>query len=257
MLLKRIGVGLALICCILFSCDRKSDDGLKIDNVHYYDWQGDTNSKKILAKVFDFLGGRKKWADLKSVYVHYTQQDNNLGSYPSRQWQSLDSLKIILDQKINNRRFVRILNDSIGWVITENMVGPLDERNTDFLKYWYQLDYYKKIHELAVGKDLKVRFTDQFQIIVLKNNKYFCGFEVDQNLNPEIYHRPKFNSQNISLRLLEWKDKDGFKYPYKGKAMEQDFKFTVEEIEFSFKPSSEAFNISFNSNYDTTAIYNH
>ncbi|GEM_PF-3478291 len=238
-----------LLLIVLFlsilSCNRNACDDLVVDNEQYFEWRGNDQSRQVLNKVFDYLGGRKYWADLRSVYVEYQQEDENFGKYSSKQFQSLDKPQIILDQQINGVRLVRILNDSIGWVINDGNMEQMDELNKNFMYYWYSLDYYKKLHELAVGKNLEVKFTSQNQLIIFKDEKFYCGFELNKDFIPIAYNRPRFNDQNISLRLLEWNEQDGRKYPAKAESFDHEFEFVVRDIVLSKEDVLKTFNIDF------------
>ena len=121
--------------------DNNSDISEEELTSEIYAWEGDDKSIEILDHVFQHLGGRNRWANLKSVYVHYLQKDGARGAYPSIQYQSLDSIKIIVDQMIDDFRFTRILNEDLGWLVNEGEISDMDETNRKFLTYWL---YYKK-----------------------------------------------------------------------------------------------------------------
>lgn len=212
-------------------------------------WKGNSRSLDVLLKMFDQLGGRSKWANVKSLYVRYQQKDKQFGNYLSEQWQSLEEPKLIIDQLVEGARYVRILNDSLAWSSSDGSVEVMNNLNKNFLRYWHQLDFFKCLHEIAIGDGMKVHLTDENEIVVIKNGVFYCGFILMDDFYPEIFHRPKFNEQDISLRLLEWKTKNGFKYPYRGEALKDEFSFEISEIDFSNDTAENAFGVQFKPTY--------
>lgn len=229
----------------------KTMEGISVDS-HHADvagWEGDDRSIMAANRLFEFLGGRDRWARLSALYIHYQQEDDSFGAYPSIQFQSMEEDRIIVDQYINDMRFIRILDDDLAWTISDGDIAEMDETNRQFLVYWLHLDYYRNIHQLAAGTGLRVLFTNEFRLFIMREEEFVFALQLDEQYRPVIFQRPEFNDQNISLRLMEWSQTEGFVYPSSGSAVEGDFEFTVLEFVPGYENAEDAFEVPFNPEY--------
>jgi len=234
---------MVLLAGLSLSCSQDRFSG------EMHQWLGDKKSLRAAEKLLDNLGGRERWAGMKSLYIHYEQEDLAFGSYPSIQWQSLEEPKIVVDQYISNERLIRIMDLDSAWIERKGYLESMNEPNRSFLKYWVTLDYYWNLHRLAAGENLEVIFTDKNQLVVRSGGNFVFGFEVDDDFRPIVFHRPFFNDQNISLELTSWKVQDGFYYPSNGQAVSNEFKFRVLEWIPSELQPEKAFNIVFDPSF--------
>jgi len=234
-----------LISFVIFSCNSR-------DKTEIHEWQGNPQAIEVVEKMFSEIGDRDSWAELKSVYLHLKQRDGIFGPNESRKFIDLEKEKLILDQKVDENRYVKILNGDNAWLIGNSdsliVMNPL---NKAVLKEFAEENFYVHMRRLAEGKNIKLAVAGK-KIVVLDRDSYLFAFELNDEFRPYKYYlraRVKSASKDLLQIFNDWGEKNGMIYPSAGRTDGEIYTFSVKDIKLSKDNAEQAFNIDFNPGY--------
>ncbi len=232
-----------LVLVLMFSCGQEKS---KLPPI-----QGDEAAVIYANEFLKAIGGRDKWSKLEIAYTKFLKSEEQFQNYYSHEWISMNTKDLMLDQEIQGMRNVRLLAQDTGFTINEGALATMNDNLYYFLGYYIEQDYYRNVAKLARGEGLNVAWTNRNQLLVTdsETGTFLFGFTFDDVWLPYQYIRPKFNDQDISLKITEWGEFHDLMIPIAGKTAEDTYLFQVEDFEPCYDKVNSCFDVSFDYEY--------
>ncbi|MEQ9468450.1 MAG: hypothetical protein RLN88_13640 [Ekhidna sp.] len=199
--------------------------------------QGDEVSKIRTYKFLQEIGALVSWDDKNFLTTKSNIDERTFGHYDAVLFRSLvDSVPLIYKRDVNGYISIDfIMEGQDGFVVEEGDTSYMSPVKIGFMKYWGSLDFFKCIRHLTEADSIRVRFNDYGQMAVFDSttDRFLYGFAFEpNNWLPKEFIRPKFNDQNISLRIEEWSEVEGIKYPSKYSNVDYTFEEKIVDVIF-------------------------
>jgi hypothetical protein len=217
---------------------------------HQLEIKGDASAIKLAQSMLDAMGGKAKWARLKSVYVRTLSftpgQANN---YVLEEWIDLDVPKMLNKQSSESSSIIQILDGNDGWVIkNKNVLLMPSESITNMLK-WHDHYMMRSLQHLAQGgENREVRMNGEKRFDLYENNKFMGGFELSSEYVIIAYFTEGSKDSQNSIFFNEWGEYKGMKYPLEIRTSSGMSLFKTDYWDPRETSADKAFNISFNPN---------
>lgn len=179
------------------------------------DIKGDEEAIILAERMIDELGGKKKWLDLKSLYIRTVTLDVVTGEpYAFEEWINLDEPKFMNHRIINDIHYFQIVNRNDGWMVQNNNVMMMQPDNVTNYLGWYDQFFMRNIKILAEGGEqveVKVNGDNAFDVFV--RNSFISGFSLNDNNLPNKYVTPGSSQRFNIMNIDKWGEYKGYKYP--------------------------------------------
>ena len=213
------------------------------------DIRGDDSSKLLAEKMLVAMGGKKLWANLKSIHIRTIHRDGRR-EYPSVSeiWANIDEKKTLTLNASNDRQSVKVVHGNDGWEIKngEMLILPTEELYP--MLRWYRFNFYTNMKRLATGgEQYEIKLNGKQRFDIYENGEYVGGFELNDDNLPFIFYSPGIFTgvKENFLKFVEWDAYGGYSFP---KIITGENTLIINETEFfeaSSKPAEKAFQVSF------------
>ena len=213
------------------------------------DIKGDENSLMLAENMLEAMGGKKLWANLKSIHLRTIHRDTRR-DYASvtEIWANIDENKTLTLNASNNRRSMKVVHGNDGWEIKDGQMLILPTEELYPMLRWYRFNFYTNMKRLAIGGEqyeLKLHGDKRFD--VYENGEYVGGFELNDDNLPGIFYSPGMfpGVKENFLKFIKWDAYGGYSFP---KEITGENTLIVNETEFfeaSSKPAEKAFQVTF------------
>ncbi|MEO0474262.1 MAG: hypothetical protein AAF206_31935 [Bacteroidota bacterium] len=241
---------LFLSCLLLFSCTTESQttgtESSQAD-VHFY---GDQISVEMADKMMEALGGRKKWAAVKALYI----KANHIGqgpedSYQSETWRDLSDFKVRMERQNDRFHSIGLFSDAGGWVMSgdDGSTNELDETAMSNLRFGNAHNLYVMWKRLATDPGYQVDFQGSNREISFHQGlDLLCAFILDERNLPVRFIAPLPNGEaGPPSDFRKWAETDGLWHPVSGGPSDSSFVYQTEVWQPSFKGFEESFEVAY------------
>ena len=210
---------------------------------------GDEQSMLLAESMLKALGGKKLWADMKSVHIKTIHYDALRDPFVSEIWANIDENKIITIHADQNKSEFKVVNGNDGWEIKDGQMLILPTNELYPMLRWYRFNFYTNVKRLAIGGDLyELKSVGKKRFNIFEKGEYVGGFELDEEnfplrfFSPGIYRGVKENK----IKFAEWDHYGAYPFPKKITGENAITLNETEIFEASSKPAEKAYKITFN-----------
>jgi len=131
------------------------------------DIAGDEESLMLAENMLEALGGKKLWAEMKSIHVRTLHRSSASRPYVSEIWANIDENKIITVNVYQDQQKMKVVNGNDGWEIKDGELLIMSTNELYPMLRWYKYNFYINVKRLAVGGEqyeLKLNGESRFDI---------------------------------------------------------------------------------------------
>lgn len=239
---------LFFVLVILGACKPNSEpppplaEGLQLSS-----FTGDKANVQKAEAMFKALGGKERWANLKSLYVKANHTEPGLANpYINQIWRDIDWFKIRIEQNGEDLQRIGTFNDNGGAInfVDQDTIRELDGYALTSWRKSHAQNFYVVLNRLAKNETYKVE-SEGKKLNFLKDDEPFCAFELNAENLPEYFIVERRKGQEIISHFTAWDKSEGFSHPVAGGPIDGNFEFNTLEWKPQYKPFEEAFEVSF------------
>ncbi|MEQ9423910.1 MAG: hypothetical protein RJQ09_05800 [Cyclobacteriaceae bacterium] len=199
-------------------------------------------------QMFEAIGGKKKWASLKSLYIKAVHTQPNLTEpYTSEIWRSIDGFKIRIEQKSDEFHKVGMFSDEGVWIrdLKAGTVKQLDEDRLTDEKRQNELNVYVLLNRIARNESYKPKLNGQ-RLEFYLNEEFQTAFILDEYSRPSIFiTKSKDGLKEFVSFFNKWGTTNGFIHSAGGGPVDGNFFYSTEIWQPSELIFEEAFDVAF------------
>lgn len=234
---------LYLIICLLvipfYSCKHQagSDNGFK----------GDKEAVQLANRMFEAIGGKEAWCELKSLYIKATHEEPQLYlPYKSEIWRGIDRFELVIEQQNDSFHVKAVVNDTAGAIRYYDQRDTVRVFNQDQINEWvfdHKHNIYVLLHDLACSPaDYTVESDNNKSMLVFfKDSVYQTSFELDSLLRPHLFYVPNPDGSVAGSRFTHWSTHGGLVHSAGGHPLDSNFIYLTEIWQPSNKALRETF----------------
>jgi hypothetical protein len=212
--------------------------------------KGEPAAVAMAQSMLDALGGKAKWARLKSVYVrtlNFTPEQAN--NYVMEEWIELDAPKMISRQSSQISSVIQVLDRNDGWVIKNNDVELMSSQSITNLLKWHNQYLMRVLQILAEGgENREVKMNGERRFDFYENNIFVGGFKLNKDDLIESYFTKISQDLLNSIDFKGWREYKGMKYPLEVHSSARMAVYKTDYWDPRETTVEKAFNFSFNPN---------
>lgn len=204
----------------------------------------DKRAVEKAAEMLEALGGRGRWAALKSLYIRATHTEKSIPKpYRSEIWRNLDAAQMKIVQQNDDFYNERVVNNSKGWLTRGGEVRELTAEQLGDLLRWDAHLFYKTIRKIALGRpSLSLKLDRNGRLVVYEDGKMLAALELDGRKRPYKYYVPEAGGKGEGLTIYrEWGESEGYVHPVVSEPQGQDAVYRADEWRPSRAPSTVEF----------------
>lgn len=204
---------------------------------------------KRTAKMLEALGGRGRWARLKSLYIRATHTEKAIPKpYKSEIWRNFNAvngtrLKIVQgNADFYNERYV---DGAQGWLV-RGIGGEARELPASQLADLLRSDkylIYRTIRKIALAPaNLVLKIDERDRLAVYEDGQLIGAMELDAQNRPSKYYIPRADGTGENMTFFtQWGKTDGYVHPVVIEPQPSDAIYRIDEWKPSCKPSTAGF----------------
>lgn len=213
-------------------------------------FEGNEEAVAKAESMYKALGGKEKWAGIKSVYIRAYNKEPQLDDpYLSQIWRDLEDFKVRIEQKSEGAHRIGLFSDKGGWIqfVMHDTTRKLTTNELEGWRFQHRHDVYYQLHQLArygckdlrLGTEGRVEFYDP-------NGALRIAFLLDgQNRPSRFYVTNQTGLAESATAFTEWTTSHGMSHPVKGGPVDGSYSFSMEKWEPSKHGLDKAFDINY------------
>ena len=209
---------------------------------------GEPADVELAEAMFEAIGGRVRWAEMRSLYIKATHRQPDLNKpYQSEIWRSLDSFKLRIEQQNEDFHRIGLFSDEAGWIryVNGDSAYQLKPLQLQSWRYSQEQNVYVLLHRLAGESGFRVHVKDERTVQFFEGPQWVCSFELDEENRPTRFIRPNVEGDNVVSQFTAWGESNGYTHPIAGGPSDGSFVFNTELWAPSDKSFEQAFNVPY------------
>lgn len=208
------------------------------------DLRGDAEATGRIEKMLGRMGGRERWADAKSIYIHYRQLSSRqrAGDGGERAWRDISKPAERLelwrtDYEGRTQNWGHVFNEHNGWVRGAEGLRDYTAEEIGRITNFWRRDFYTMFHRMAAGDPaLSYRFTSPNRIDVSEGGKEIGWWDIDRGGMLLRWGAQDYDGDELSYVYGPFKQYGDIAFPAWGASSDATFRF--EYVEFLVSPKA-------------------
>jgi len=209
-------------------------------------FEGSEQARKLAEDFFQALGGKERWAKVRSLYIRAVHEQPNLEHpYQSEIWRDLDSFRLRIRQRGEEFDRLGVFNEQEGVIFYLDR-DSLRRLPPDFLAAFrrnHDFNIYVLLHRLAREPDFRVEIAEGNRLNFLADDSLLVGFQLDERLRPVRFFTPAPDGGENASTFTRFDSSGGFLHPTAGGPDDGSFTFLTRQWTPSEREVESAFNI--------------
>ena len=180
--------------------------------------------------MFRALGGKEKWASLKSLYIKATHTEPSLEEpYQSEIWRGIDEFKLRIEQQSGDFHNLGLFSEEGGWVFYKKKDSKrvLTQVQLEDEKLQHEHNIYVLLNKIASTNQYKAVLNGQ-RLEFHKGESFAVAFILDEKHRPEIFITKRGDGTENVSHFECWNNTDGLIHPAGGGPVDGNFRYVTE-----------------------------
>ena len=233
-------IGISLLGLILFICS--CNTGNSTSN----SFKGEEKAIALADQMFDAIGGKDAWCDLRSLYIKATHTEPQMTiPYQSEIWRAIDQFELVIEQQNDSFHVKAVTNDAGGTIRyyddrdTFRLLTP--EQLNDW-EYDHQHNIYVMLHDLGCNpQNYTVKFDENDRLAFYQDSIFLTGFGLDEQMRPHLFFVPGSDGKIRGSRFTHWGRDDQLVHSAGGHPLDSNFMYRTQIWQPSKTSLREAF----------------
>jgi len=209
-------------------------------------WHGDEQAIAAAKRMFDAIGGRQRWADLRGLYIRalHTQPDLDK-PYVNEIWRAMDSQRLRIRQTSEDWNAELVMDGRRAWLRgRDGQTRELPRARVKREMENHNRNIYCMLHRLAMGGGIVLRAGRDGRLELHERNALLAAFQLDALGRPARYIVPGENGETASV-FTRWASSEGLVHPTEGGPEDGSFHFDTRTWTPAFSDVAQAFGVTF------------
>lgn len=227
----------SFILFLFLSCQSNPSDS---------NFKGDSDALQLAEEMFEAIGGKMRWANLRSVYIQAIHEEPELKyPYKSEIWRDLDDFKVRIEQQSPEFHKVGYFSDAGCYVLNLNL-DSIRQISTENVRNGHNHNVYVLLHRYASEEGFKVISPKENRIDFYEGDSLFlCGFELDSLKRPHHFITKNNAGEEQVFIFSKWGTTEGLVHSAGGGPVDGDFSYDTK----IWQPSEQNYEASFDFPY--------
>ena len=207
-------------------------------------FQGDRAAVALAERMFDAIGGKKGWADLRALYIKAEHTEPQMSQpYQSEIWRGIDEFEMRIDQGNDSFHTVARVN-ARGGQVTYHHRDTTRVLTAEELAEWefdHNHNVYVVLHRLGKNPGtFRAVLEETDRLTFYEDDHTLTAFRLDDQLRPHLFYSPTLEGDLVASEFSSWGTHDGLTHSAGGGPMDGDFHYTTlvwEPSKWSFAQS--------------------
>ena len=197
-------------------------------------FQGDPAAVELAERMFEAIGGKKGWAELRALYIKAEHTEPQMSQpYQSEIWRGVDEFEIRIDQGNDSFHALARVNAQGG------TVAYLDDRDTtrvltpEELEEWefdHNHNVYVVLHRLGkYPAAFRAVLEETDRLTFYEGDHLLSAFRLDDQLRPHLFYSPTLEGNLAPSEFSRWDTHQGLVHSAGGGPLDGDFHYTTLE----------------------------
>ena len=199
-------------------------------------------------EMFKALGGRKLWADLKSLYIKAKHLEPGIGSYQNEIWRGVDAFKLRIEQQNQDFHKLGLFSEKTGTIsyFKRDSSRQLSAEDLSRFRKSNDQNIYVLLSKMAKDKSYIPSINGQ-RLEFHHQGEFIVAFILNDEKLPVVFITPSENNSPESVSYFnKWHKTNGYVHPAGGGPVGGNF-FYVTEV---WLPSNSVFEEAFEVKYE-------
>ena len=217
-----------LLVMAMYSCNSSASQSNKSKS-----FLGDEKAVTLADQMFDAIGGKEAWCDLKSLYIKAMHTEPQMTiPYQSEIWRAIDTFELVIEQQ-NDSFHVKGVFSELG-----GNIRYYDKRDTsrtlsdEQLKDWefdHNHNIYVLLHKLGCDADnYKVQIDENERLAFYQDSTFITSLGLDDQLRPYMFFKPNTDGSVSGSIFTDWGTDNGLVHSAGGHPLDSNFIYTTE-----------------------------
>ncbi|MGB5236971.1 MAG: hypothetical protein WBN59_05000 [Flavobacteriaceae bacterium] len=209
-------------------------------------FQGEKASVARADSMFQAIGGKEAWCQLKSLYIKARHSEPQMPlPYTSEIWRAIDTFELVIEQQNDSFHVKAVINEESG------RVRYYDKRDTTRLftkqqledwAYGHKHNVYVLLHDLACDPGSYRVVTDEEDRLGFYRDSIFeVSFGLDSLYRPYLFYQPHPDGSVSGSTFTRWGTDKGLVHSAGGHPLDSNFVYTTEKWQPSHLTLKEEF----------------
>jgi hypothetical protein len=230
-----------LVILFLFSCNGPSHISSS--------FVGEEKTVKLAEQMFESIGGKAAWCELKSLYIRAEHTEPLMSSpYTSEIWRGIEKFELVIEQQNDSFHVKGVFNDlggTIRYYDNRDTFRVLNSEQLEGWKFENNHNVYVLLHKFGCNpQDYKVKMDKESRLVFYKDSTLFAGVGLDDQLRPFQFYTPNQEGEVSGSVFTHWGEDEGLIHSAGGHPIDSSFTYLTEK----WVPSNKALRIAFGEN---------
>ena len=229
--------------CVLGACQSQGEpDGLTSTSR----FQGDPSATRMAEEMFEAIGGKHRWAALRSLYIKARHTEPEMDQpYESEIWRGIDEFRLRIVQRNDSFHRLARVNADGGRVVYVDEGGRSRTFTPEQLNQWtfeHNHNVYVVLHRLGKNPNLfRVTLEETDRLTFYDGDQLLAAFRLDEASRPHLFYQPTLAGDLSASEFSKWGTHDGLVHSAGGGPLDGNFRYTTLE----WQPSTRSFSESY------------
>lgn len=209
---------------------------------------GEPAALRAAESMMEAIGGRARWAKLRSLYVEATHTEPDLElPYESRIWRDMNEWKLRIEQESEELHRIGLFSDAGGWIlyVDRDSVRPLSPDALAGWKAGEAHNVYVLLHRFARDGRYRVALGAGGRLEFFEDSLFLAAFELDEMQRPARFITRDSRGRENATRFTRWGTAEGLVHPTGGGPEDGSFSYETRIWRPSELPFDEAFDVGY------------
>lgn len=209
-------------------------------------FQGDENAVSLAEQMFEAIGGKNNWCNLKSLYIkaEHTEPQMTI-PYQSEIWRGIDKFELIIEQQNDSFHVKGVIDEQGGTIRYYDKRDTFRLLSDQQLKDWkfdHNHNVYVILHNLGCNpQDYRVELDEERKLSFYQDSVFYTSFGLDNKMRPYMFYKPNTDGTISVSRFTHWGTDEGLVHSAGGHPLDSSFMYRTE----IWQPSESSLNETF------------
>lgn len=196
-------------------------------------FSGDDKAVALADQMYDAIGGKTAWCDLKSLYIkaEHTEPQMTI-PYQSEIWRGIDRFEVVIEQQNDSFHVKGVVNESGGTIRYYDLRDTTRILTSEQLESWrfdHNHNIYVLLHDFGCSpEDYRVEIDENERLAFYRDSIFVTSFGLDDQLRPHLFYRQNPDGSISGSRFSHWGTDGGLVHSAGGHPLDSNFVYRTE-----------------------------
>ena len=196
-------------------------------------FSGDPEAIELADQMFDAIGGKKAWCELRSLYIkaEHTEPQMTI-PYQSEIWRGIDRFEVVIEQQNDSFHVKGVINEfggTIRYYDKRDTSRILTSEQLENWKFDHNHNVYVLLHDIGCSpQDYRVDFDENENLAFYRDSMFVTSFGLDDQLRPYLFYQPNADGTISGSIFSHWGTDGGLVHSAGGHPLDSNFMYVTE-----------------------------